>query len=154
MAQMKKAVIKYICKAKMVIWLTKNAYWEGLLCKEPLKILWSCFFLLSAVSVCRWLYGRTVCVIYAFCGVLFGICSLTTLTILSTVCCLKVCYPLHGTQHYICYYVKYSPKVHKWKCFYLEFPEWITIGLVERVIQWLPHINSHLFCSCMIGTKQ
>ncbi|XP_051511763.1 opsin-5-like [Myxocyprinus asiaticus] len=44
----------------------------------------------------RWLYGRTVCVIYAFCGVLFGICSLTTLTILSIVCCLKVCYPLHG----------------------------------------------------------
>lgn len=56
-------------------------------------------FLMSAVSVfCRWLYGRTVCVIYAFCGVLFGICSLTTLTILSTVCCLKVCYPLHGIQ--------------------------------------------------------
>ncbi|XP_042602673.1 opsin-5-like [Cyprinus carpio] len=46
----------------------------------------------------RWLYGRTVCVIYAFCGVLFGICSLTTLTILSTVCCLKVCYPLHGNR--------------------------------------------------------
>ncbi|XP_077077107.1 opsin 7, group member a [Siphateles boraxobius] len=46
----------------------------------------------------RWLYGRTVCVIYAFCAVLFGICSLTTLTILSTVCCLKVCYPLHGNR--------------------------------------------------------
>ncbi|XP_056620959.1 opsin 7, group member a [Triplophysa dalaica] len=44
----------------------------------------------------RWLYGRTVCLIYAFCGVLFGICSLTTLTILSVVCCLKVCYPMHG----------------------------------------------------------
>ncbi|XP_039548087.1 opsin 7, group member a isoform X2 [Pimephales promelas] len=46
----------------------------------------------------RWLYGRTVCLIYAFCGVLFGICSLTTLTILSTVCCLKVCYPHHGNR--------------------------------------------------------
>ncbi|XP_036438499.1 opsin 7, group member a [Colossoma macropomum] len=46
----------------------------------------------------RWLYGRTVCIVYAFCGVLFGICSLTTLTILSTVCCLKVCYPLYGNR--------------------------------------------------------
>eukprot|EP00063_Salmo_salar_P003912 XP_013978747.1 PREDICTED: opsin-5-like [Salmo salar] len=46
----------------------------------------------------RWLYGKTVCLVYAFCGVLFGICSLTTLTILSTVCCLKVCYPLYGNR--------------------------------------------------------
>ncbi|KAM6962572.1 opsin 7, group member a [Aplochiton taeniatus] len=46
----------------------------------------------------RWLYGETVCLVYAFCGVLFGICSLTTLTILSTVCCLKVCYPLYGNR--------------------------------------------------------
>ncbi|XP_036374178.1 opsin 7, group member a [Megalops cyprinoides] len=46
----------------------------------------------------RWLYGRTVCLIYAFCGVLFGICSLTTLTVLSTVCCMKVCYPLYGNR--------------------------------------------------------
>ncbi|XP_010896146.3 opsin 7, group member a [Esox lucius] len=46
----------------------------------------------------RWLYGQTMCIIYAFCGVLFGICSLTTLTILSTVCCLKVCYPLYGNR--------------------------------------------------------
>ncbi|XP_064202392.1 opsin-5-like [Anguilla rostrata] len=46
----------------------------------------------------RWLYGETMCVIYAFCGVLFGICSLTTLTLLSTVCCLKVCYPLYGNR--------------------------------------------------------
>lgn len=50
---------------------------------------------LSSLSP-RWLYGKTVCLVYAFCGVLFGICSLTTLTILSTVCCLKVCYPLYG----------------------------------------------------------
>ncbi|KAJ8279871.1 hypothetical protein COCON_G00069370 [Conger conger] len=46
----------------------------------------------------RWLYGKTMCLIYAFCGVLFGICSLTTLTLLSTVCCLKVCYPLYGNR--------------------------------------------------------
>ncbi|XP_064189906.1 opsin 7, group member a isoform X3 [Anguilla rostrata] len=39
-----------------------------------------------------------MCLIYAFCGVLFGICSLTTLTVLSTVCCLKVCYPLYGNR--------------------------------------------------------
>ncbi|CAL8395655.1 unnamed protein product [Boreogadus saida] len=47
----------------------------------------------------RWLYGEAVCLLYAFCGVLFGICSLSTLTVLSTVCCLKVCYPLYGEAH-------------------------------------------------------
>ncbi|XP_030227960.1 opsin 7, group member a isoform X2 [Gadus morhua] len=46
----------------------------------------------------RWLYGEAVCLLYAFCGVLFGICSLSTLTALSTVCCLKVCYPLYGKR--------------------------------------------------------
>uniref|UniRef100_A0A3P8S4W3 Opsin 7, group member a n=1 Tax=Amphiprion percula TaxID=161767 RepID=A0A3P8S4W3_AMPPE len=46
----------------------------------------------------RWLYGKTVCSIYAFCGMLFGICSLTTLTLLSVVCCVKVCYPLYGNR--------------------------------------------------------
>ncbi|KAJ8383578.1 hypothetical protein AAFF_G00219580 [Aldrovandia affinis] len=46
----------------------------------------------------RWLYGKTMCLIYAFCGVLFGVCSLTTLTVLSTVCCMKVCYPLYGNR--------------------------------------------------------
>ncbi|XP_031431157.1 opsin 7, group member a isoform X2 [Clupea harengus] len=46
----------------------------------------------------RWLFGRDVCLFYAFCGVLFGLCSLTTLTILSTVCCLKVCYPVYGNR--------------------------------------------------------
>ncbi|XP_030626601.1 opsin 7, group member a [Chanos chanos] len=46
----------------------------------------------------RWLFGWTACVVYAFCGVLFGLCSLTTLTLLSTVCCLKVCYPLYGNR--------------------------------------------------------
>ncbi|NXP75321.1 OPN5 protein, partial [Ramphastos sulfuratus] len=44
----------------------------------------------------RWLFNRAVCTLYAFCGVLFGLCSLTSLTVLSTVCCLKVCYPVYG----------------------------------------------------------
>ncbi|XP_075954739.1 opsin 7, group member a [Anarhichas minor] len=46
----------------------------------------------------RWLYGKTVCAVYAFCGILFGICSLTTLTLLSMVCFVKVCYPLYGNR--------------------------------------------------------
>ncbi|NXK50454.1 OPN5 protein, partial [Chauna torquata] len=44
----------------------------------------------------RWLFNRAMCTIYAFCGVLFGLCSLSSLTVLSTVCCLKVCYPAYG----------------------------------------------------------
>ncbi|NXM26446.1 OPN5 protein, partial [Oxyruncus cristatus] len=44
----------------------------------------------------RWLFDRAVCTLYAFCGVLFGLCSLASLTVLSTVCCLKVCYPAYG----------------------------------------------------------
>ncbi|KAI3374903.1 hypothetical protein L3Q82_021438, partial [Scortum barcoo] len=46
----------------------------------------------------RWLYGKTLCSVYAFCGILFGICSLTTLTLLSMVCFVKVCYPLYGNR--------------------------------------------------------
>ncbi|XP_078120851.1 opsin 7, group member a [Sander vitreus] len=46
----------------------------------------------------RWLYGKTVCSIYAFCGMLFGLCSLTTLTLLSMVCFVKVCHPLYGNR--------------------------------------------------------
>lgn len=45
---------------------------------------------------CRWLFTQAVCTLYAFCGVLFGLCSLSSLTVLSTVCCLKVCYPAYG----------------------------------------------------------
>ncbi|XP_062408545.1 opsin-5-like [Sardina pilchardus] len=52
---------------------------------------------LSSVSH-RWLFGQTACLIYAFCGLLFGICSLTTLTLLSLVCFMKVCYPLYGNR--------------------------------------------------------
>nr|XP_019951494.1 PREDICTED: opsin-5-like [Paralichthys olivaceus] len=43
-----------------------------------------------------WLFNKTVCIIYAFCGVLFGLCSLTNLTVLSCVCWLKVCCPNYG----------------------------------------------------------
>lgn len=44
----------------------------------------------------RWLFGEITCQLYAMCGVLFGLCSLTNLTALSLVCCLKVCFPNHG----------------------------------------------------------
>lgn len=44
----------------------------------------------------RWLFTQAVCTLYAFCGVLFGLCSLASLTVLSAVCCLKVCYPAYG----------------------------------------------------------
>ncbi|KAM5158211.1 opsin-5-like [Mantella aurantiaca] len=46
----------------------------------------------------RWMYGTQVCLFYAFCGVLFGICSLSTITLLSTVCCIKVCFPTYGNR--------------------------------------------------------
>lgn len=46
----------------------------------------------------RWLFGDVTCQLYATCGVLFGLCSLTNLTALSSVCCLKVCFPNHGEE--------------------------------------------------------
>ncbi|CAM4716451.1 unnamed protein product [Leuciscus chuanchicus] len=46
----------------------------------------------------RWLFGEVVCLCYAVCGVLFGLCSLTNLTALSSVCCLKVCFPNYGNK--------------------------------------------------------
>lgn len=49
-----------------------------------------------SLSVSRWLFGEMACQAYATCGVLFGLCSLTNLTTLSSVCCLKVCFPNHG----------------------------------------------------------
>ncbi|KAM3617818.1 uncharacterized protein V6R79_011606 [Siganus canaliculatus] len=45
-----------------------------------------------------WLFHRTTCTVYAFCGVLFGLCSLTNLTVLSCVCWLKVCCPNYGSK--------------------------------------------------------
>ncbi|XP_017591497.1 PREDICTED: opsin-5-like [Corvus brachyrhynchos] len=52
----------------------------------------------SAFFAHRWLFDQAVCTLYAFCGVLFGLCSLASLTVLSTVCCLKVCYPAYGSR--------------------------------------------------------
>ncbi|XP_010122597.1 PREDICTED: opsin-5-like [Chlamydotis macqueenii] len=51
----------------------------------------------------RWLFNQAVCTLYAFCGVLFGLCSLTSLTVLSAVCCLKVCYPAYGNKSPPCH---------------------------------------------------
>ncbi|XP_061590844.1 LOW QUALITY PROTEIN: opsin 7, group member b [Cololabis saira] len=45
-----------------------------------------------------WLFNMTSCTVYAFCGVLFGLCSLTNLTVLSSVCWLKVCCPNYGNK--------------------------------------------------------
>lgn len=53
---------------------------------------------LCSSSLCRWLFGEITCQLYAMCGVLFGLCSLTNLTALSLVCCLKVCIPNHGER--------------------------------------------------------
>lgn len=46
----------------------------------------------------KWLFDEITCQIYALCGVLFGLCSLTNLTVLSSVCCLKVCFPNYGNK--------------------------------------------------------
>ncbi|CAM5152755.1 unnamed protein product [Eretmochelys imbricata] len=46
----------------------------------------------------RWLFNHAMCTFYAFSGMFFGLCSLTSLTVLSTVCCLKVCYPAYGNK--------------------------------------------------------
>ncbi|KAG9270370.1 opsin 7, group member d [Astyanax mexicanus] len=46
----------------------------------------------------KWLFGELTCLYYAVCGVLFGLCSLTNLTALSSVCCLKVCFPIYGNK--------------------------------------------------------
>lgn len=48
------------------------------------------------ISSFRWLFHQTTCIVYAFCGVLFGLCSLSNLTALSCVCWLKVCCPNYG----------------------------------------------------------
>ncbi|XP_039545839.1 opsin 7, group member b [Pimephales promelas] len=46
----------------------------------------------------RWLFTEVMCMCYAFCGVLFGLCSLSNLTVLSCVCWLKVCCPNYGNR--------------------------------------------------------
>uniref|UniRef100_A0A8B9PS62 G-protein coupled receptors family 1 profile domain-containing protein n=1 Tax=Apteryx owenii TaxID=8824 RepID=A0A8B9PS62_APTOW len=40
----------------------------------------------------RWLYGKHICLFYAFCGIL------STLTLLSTVCCPQICFPAYGNR--------------------------------------------------------
>ncbi|KAK5863704.1 hypothetical protein PBY51_000715 [Eleginops maclovinus] len=50
-----------------------------------------------------WQFNKTVCMGYAFCGVLFGLCSLTNLTVLSSVCWLKVCCPNYGNKFSYCH---------------------------------------------------
>ncbi|XP_076023062.1 opsin 7, group member b [Genypterus blacodes] len=50
-----------------------------------------------------WLFNETVCTIYAFCGVWFGLCSLTNLTVLASVCWLKVCCPNYGNKFSYCH---------------------------------------------------
>uniref|UniRef100_A0A3Q3FC68 Opsin 7, group member b n=1 Tax=Labrus bergylta TaxID=56723 RepID=A0A3Q3FC68_9LABR len=50
-----------------------------------------------------WLFNETTCIVYAFCGVLFGLCSLTNLTVLSSVCWLKVCCPNYGNKFSYCH---------------------------------------------------
>ncbi|XP_034732348.1 opsin 7, group member b [Etheostoma cragini] len=50
-----------------------------------------------------WLFNETTCIVYAFCGVLFGLCSLTNLMVLSCVCWLKVCCPNYGNKFSYCH---------------------------------------------------
>nr|XP_043894866.1 opsin 7, group member b [Solea senegalensis] len=50
-----------------------------------------------------WLLNESACIFYAFCGVLFGLCSLTNLTVLSCVCWLKVCCPNYGNKFSYCH---------------------------------------------------
>ncbi|CDQ69164.1 opsin-5 [Oncorhynchus mykiss] len=46
----------------------------------------------------KWLFDEITCQFYAMCGVLFGLCSLTNLTALSSICCLKVSFPNYGNK--------------------------------------------------------
>ncbi|KAK9953854.1 hypothetical protein ABG768_015974 [Culter alburnus] len=55
-------------------------------------------FAIPSAFTHRWLFTEVMCMCYAFCGVLFGICSLSNLTVLSSVCWLKVCCPNYGNK--------------------------------------------------------
>ncbi|KAJ8016804.1 hypothetical protein DPEC_G00011160 [Dallia pectoralis] len=46
----------------------------------------------------KWLFDDITCQVYAMCGVLFSMCSLTNLTALSSVCCLKISFPNYGNR--------------------------------------------------------
>lgn len=64
------------------------SFWMSLTKRSGTK--YPCLYLL------RWLFHETTCTVYAFCGVLFGLSSLSNLTALSCVCWLKVCCPNYG----------------------------------------------------------
>ncbi|XP_053339138.1 opsin 7, group member b [Clarias gariepinus] len=55
-------------------------------------------FAISSAFSHRWLFTESVCLSYAFCGVLFGLCSLSNLTALSSVCWFKICCPNYGNK--------------------------------------------------------
>ncbi|XP_051517483.1 opsin-5-like [Myxocyprinus asiaticus] len=55
-------------------------------------------FAIPSAFAHRWLFTEVMCMCYAFCGVLFGLCSLSNLTVLSCVCWLKVCCPSYGNK--------------------------------------------------------
>lgn len=63
--------------------------------------LTECDILKMFLSLFRWLFNETTCTVYAFCGVLFGLCSLTNLMVLSCVCWLKVCCPNYGKKQFL-----------------------------------------------------
>ncbi|XP_064861350.1 opsin 7, group member b [Oncorhynchus nerka] len=52
---------------------------------------------ISSAFAHKWLFSDVTCMSYAFCGVLFGLASLTNLTVLSSVCWLKVCCPNYAS---------------------------------------------------------
>ncbi|XP_066515171.1 opsin 7, group member b [Hoplias malabaricus] len=55
-------------------------------------------FAIPSAFAHRWLFTELMCLCYAFCGVLFGLCSLSNLTVLSSVCWFKVCCPNYGNK--------------------------------------------------------
>ncbi|ROL52189.1 Opsin-5 [Anabarilius grahami] len=66
-------------------------------------------FAIPSAFAHRWLFTEVMCMCYAFCGVLFGLCSLSNLTVLSSVCWLKVCCPNYG-KTCLCMYTGQSSR--------------------------------------------
>ncbi|NP_001303878.1 opsin 7, group member b [Danio rerio] len=60
-------------------------------------------FAIPSAFAHKWLFTEVMCMCYAFCGVLFGLCSLSNLTVLSCVCWLKVCCPNYGNKFSSCH---------------------------------------------------
>lgn len=71
-------------------------------CIIHLPHLYPFFYILLCFVPSRWLFYKSTCIVYAFCGVLFGLCSLSNLTALSCVCWLKVCCPNYGKNTTMC----------------------------------------------------